>query len=269
MSRDKGSSWSTVAVPAPEALTTVATITSQTPNWIVIGTERRVLVSKDAGRSWSPLGLGLAESKQFIFVAGQRLFVGNKTGWYECIGLKCDGDATKLSSSGDGTVPVTEYFHAGLDHFYLSSNSDESSWLDSGGGGGGWVRTGFSFRAWLPGGNPLAREVCRFYGSPTLGPNSHFFSISAGECEGLHQVQRATPASVARWNHEGIAFFAETVDPMTGQCRSGRSAVYRGYNNGSIRGIDSNHRFVPRVDEITALVSKGWSLEGIAFCAMP
>ena len=87
VSRDKGSSWSPVAVPRSEALTTVATITSQTPNWIVIGTERRVLVSKDAGSSWSPLGLGLAESKQFIFVAGQRLFAGNKTGWYECIGL--------------------------------------------------------------------------------------------------------------------------------------------------------------------------------------
>ena len=268
VSRDKGSSWTPVAIPITETLTTVAVVRSQTPNWIVVGTERRVLVSKDAGSSWSPLSLGLAESKQYVFVSAQRLFTGNKAGWYECIGLACDGEATKLSSSGDGTVPVTEYFHAGLGHYYLSSNSGESSWLDRGGGGGGWTRTGLSFRAWATGGNPIAREVCRYYGSPTLGPNSHFFSISANECEGLHQLQRATPASVPRWNHEGIAFFAETVDPLTGQCRSGRSAVYRAYNNGSTRGIDSNHRFVPRVDELSGLVSEGWSREGIAFCSI-
>jgi hypothetical protein len=163
---------------------------------------------------------------------------------------------------------VTEYFHAGLGHYYLSSDFEESSWLDRGGGGGGWAKTGFSFRAWTSSGNSIAREVCRYYGSPTLGPNSHFFSISADECEGLHQLQRATSGSIPRWNHEGIAFFAETVDSMTGQCRSGRAAVYRGYNNGCVRGIDSNHRFVTDRDELAALVSKGWSLEGIAFCSM-
>lgn len=93
--------------------------------------------------------------------------------------------------------------------------------------------------------------------------------MSADECEGLHQLQRTTPDGVPRWNSEGLAFLAEGPDPATGQRRSGRVPVYRAYNNGAARGIDSNHRFVTAIAEIDTLTTKGWSFEGVAFCAMP
>ena len=232
--------------PRSEALTTVAVVTTETPNWIVVGTERRVIVSKDAGQTWASFSLGLFEDMHRIFV-GNRLLRAIASAGTNASRWPVRGRPV-VDATADG-VCSRQYFHSGLNHYYLSASGAEAVWLDGGGAGGGWARTGFSFRAWAPGGNLIGREVCRFYGNPVIGPNSHFFSMSADECEGLHQLQRAIPDGVPRWNSKGLAFLAEGPDPATGQCRSGRVPVYRAYNNSAARGIDSNHRFVTAIGE--------------------
>lgn len=167
-------------------------------------------------------------------------------------------------------VKVLEYFNRILGHYFIVAEGDESNAVDAGHGGPGWERTGLSFTAWQL--DPSLRQqisvdLCRFYGSPVLGPNSHFFTVEGPECEMLKRIAAETPHDQPKWNYEGSAF---RVEPLTkGQCRPGQLQVLRLYNNGFAKGIDSNHRYTPRIDVAEAMVQSGWLLEGAAFCALP
>jgi Repeat of unknown function (DUF5648) len=43
--------------------------------------------------------------------------------------------------------------------------------------------------------------------------------------------------------------------------------IYRAYNNGSARGIDSNHRITSSATAIQQVLARGWVDEGIVMCA--
>ena len=155
-------------------------------------------------------------------------------------------------------------------HFFYSSDATEQSYVDSG-QAGHFQRTGRSFNTggYVP--------VCRFYGSQTPGPNSHFFSADQTECAGLRALQKTpTPTDTPQWNDEGNGFYAVAiVTDVNGNrsCLTGTVPVYRAYNNaysqtGKRNVWDSNHRFSTSHAEIDQLVNNhGWSDEGIAFCA--
>jgi hypothetical protein len=156
-------------------------------------------------------------------------------------------------------------------HFFYSSDTGERQYVDSG-QAGHFQRTGRSFNSggYIP--------VCRFYGSQTPGPNSHFFSADQNECAGLKMLQKSpVPTNVQQWNSEGNGFYTVAIvaDDANGNrsCLTGTVPVYRAYNNaytkeGVRNAWDSNHRFSTNHTEIDQLVnSHGWSDEGIAFCA--
>jgi serine protease len=98
--------------------------------------------------------------------------------------------------------------------------------------------------------------VCRFYGTPGIGPNSHFYTVDAAECEAV----KHDPG----WTYEGTAFFIAA--PVDGGCASGTTPVYRAYNARFAQN-DSNNRFATDVAVYNAMVAQGWSGEGIVFCA--
>ena len=155
-------------------------------------------------------------------------------------------------------------------HFFYTSDAAEQSYIDSG-QAGHFQRTGRSFNTggYVP--------VCRFYGSQTPGPNSHFFSADQNECTGLKALQKSpVPTDVPQWNSEGSGFYAVAivVDASGNRtCLKGTVPVYRAYNNayaqtGKRNAWDSNHRFSTSHAEIDQMViNYGWSDEGITFCA--
>ncbi|MCC7217783.1 MAG: C1 family peptidase [Burkholderiales bacterium] len=174
--------------------------------------------------------------------------------------------------------PVIEYTNT-LDfpkdpggHFFYTSSADEQKFLDSG-GAGHFVRTGRSFNA---GGS---KQVCRFYGSVSPGPNSHFFSIRDSDCLLLRSLQVVpTPTNIQQWNFEGLGFSVTppiaSFDGTPVGCGSSLVPVYLYYNNafhGAIRNPwDSNHRYGTDKAALDAFAdTNGWSKEGIAFCARP
>ena len=144
--------------------------------------------------------------------------------------------------------------------FFYTADPLEQAAVDAG-LAGRFQRTGVAFSA---GGDT---NLCRFYGSVTPGPNSHFFTADAGECAFLRSLQRTpTPADVKQWNYEGTGF--KVVAPVAGACPTDATPIYRAYNNGWQRGMDSNHRFTPDRQLLDALVrDSGWVYEGVAFCA--
>jgi CubicO group peptidase (beta-lactamase class C family) len=160
---------------------------------------------------------------------------------------------------------VVTYHIAAGDRYFMTGNAGEISFVDSG-GAGPWKRTGDNFLAPKASANPAGTvPVCRFYGSVTPGPNSHFFTASADECNSLRALQASTPSDKPRWNYEGIAFHAAL--PANGQCPDAfPTRIYRLYNNGFSRAIDSNHRFTPSITEYQRLQTEGWSGEGVVMC---
>jgi hypothetical protein len=156
-------------------------------------------------------------------------------------------------------LAVIEFYNTYLDHYFLTADSNEATAIDNGSAGPGWSRTGNTFKS---GGSA---SVCRFYGSLSPGPNSHFHTVDPGECAYLKQLQASTPNTQKRWNFEGLDFLSTPAS--NGTCPSGTAPVYRAYNNGFARGIDSNHRIIGSLTAIQEVVNRGWSNEGVVMCA--
>ena len=156
---------------------------------------------------------------------------------------------------------VTEFYNTILDNYFITADPNEAAAIDGGSAGPGWVRTGNNFN-FNSGGNTY---VCRFYGSQSPGPNSHFYTVSNSECNGLKALQATTPATQKRWNFESLDFVS--TPPVNGTCPTGTVPVYRAYNNGFTRGIDSNHRITVNQAGIDAVVARGWVSEGVVMCA--
>ncbi len=151
---------------------------------------------------------------------------------------------------------VVEYYNDALDHFFITAEPAEAAMLDAGIIVPGWMRTHYEFKLRPPGAE-VGRSACRFYGTPPLGPNSHFFTIDSAECA---QV-KANPL----WTYEGLAFTADA--PIEGDCAPDRIPVVRLYNNGI--GGQASHRYTTSRYEMRAWQDRGWIIEGAVFCAIP
>ncbi len=161
-----------------------------------------------------------------------------------------------------GDTDVVEFYNTILGHYFMAAGPGEIAGIDAGAAGPAWERTGESFKAWLAmpaDAATLAVPVCRFYGTPAGGPNSHFFTASASECAG---VMRA-----GGWYFEGIGFYIRPVD-ADGRCPDGYLEVNRAYNEGFPRN-DSNHRYSTSDSTMAEMARKGWVVEGAAMCALP
>jgi hypothetical protein len=150
-------------------------------------------------------------------------------------------------------VDAIEYYHAGLDHYFVTASPSEIAVLDSG-AFTGWARTGYSFGVYPPGsGVAGTTPVCRFYGSPAYGLDSHFYSASPVECI---EVQQKWPD---QWLLESYEVFRTVLpDMLSGYCRSGTEPLYRLFNQRS----DVNHRYLTNYGEAEVMANRGYVWEG-------
>ena len=170
-----------------------------------------------------------------------------------------------ISGTGVTTAPappavgVVEYYHAPLDHWFLTANPAEIAALDRGALGPDWKRTGLGFHAYAAGTTGgKAVDVCRFFGTPGIGPDSHFFTGNAAECA----IVRTNP----HWLDEGTAFRA--VLPLAGACPAPTTPVLRFFRPGA-EVSQSRHRYAADPATIAALRGAAWIDEGPVFCGLP
>lgn len=156
------------------------------------------------------------------------------------------------------SVEVTEFYNTNLNHYFRTASAGEATGIDAGAAGPGWRRTNLPFRAWMTKSDaPLnAVPVCRFYGTPGRGPNSHFYTSSAAECS---LVKRDVG-----WTYEGIAFYAVPTLPDA-TCPANLTPVWRAYNNDFIHN-NSNHRMGKDVATYDAMLAQKWLGEGTVMC---
>ena len=173
---------------------------------------------------------------------------------------------------------ITEFFNSTLRHYVLITSPAEVAAIEAGAAGPGWQKTGNVIYAHTEAGDaPGLVPVCRFYGSITPGPNSHFYTVDADECAALKAIQAATPDGQPRWNYEGIAFYiggvvGPTSTPAFKYCGGLRFPaqslmVNRYYNKRAAQG-DSNHRYTITNTIGNQMAVSGWATEGLVMCAM-
>jgi hypothetical protein len=154
--------------------------------------------------------------------------------------------------SGKGPVEVVEFFNATLDHYFITGDASEIAKLDRG-EIRGWLRTGESFHALPPDALPsFGLPVCRFYGLPSAGLDSHFLSASADECA---YVKSTWPN---QWMLETDAAFGAIASQYPIEC--GRP-LFRLYNNRS----DANHRYTTSTETRDRMIAQGWILEAAPY----
>jgi len=146
---------------------------------------------------------------------------------------------------------AVEFVNAALGHFFMTANPTEIAILDA---GNAWKRTGQSFNV-----GAGTSAVCRFYGMPPKGPDSHFFTADPTECQ-------IAMTKLAAWTFEGHVF--STTLAVNGQCPAGMVAVHRFYNNpATVSAV--NHRFTVTQQAFDQTQAMGWVHEGIVMCAQP
>ena len=155
-----------------------------------------------------------------------------------------------------GEALAVEYYNASLDHYFMTADPNEIAILDAG-QKPGWTRTGYEFKVYTPT-SPQGIPACRFFGKPGVGPNSHFFTILANECEDT--------MNNPLWIFEGLVFRTEKPNDI-GACNADRVPVVRMYNNG--KGGQANHRYLTSHSEIGSMLLQGWLVEGPVFCSLP
>jgi murein DD-endopeptidase MepM/ murein hydrolase activator NlpD len=146
-----------------------------------------------------------------------------------------------------------EYYNVSLDHYFMTSFANEIAILDAGVQIRGWARTGGSFPTYSAP-DPELDTVCRFYGTPGLGENTHFYTAFDSECATLQQNPD--------WIFEADVFFIALPDNV--QCQPSTRPVFRLYNQGI--GGTPNHRYTTSWPVVNLMQSKGWLLEGVVMC---
>ena len=170
------------------------------------------------------------------------------------------GALLRIADDAPPVVRVIEYYHASLDHYFITSLPAEIEALDRG-TFKGWTRTGRSFNAYAWA-KPGFNAVCRFYLPPAVG-DSHFYSASPQECV---DVARRYPSFVL----ETWEAFALSPSPVDGICPIGLVPVYRLWN----ARADTNHRYTIDPAVRDQMLARGYVAEGngrnpVGMCAPP
>jgi uncharacterized protein DUF5648 len=168
--------------------------------------------------------------------------------------LSIGGTGSTAAMPPPADADVVEFVYPPANHYFLTASPQEAAILDA---SGVWVRTGFHFHAWSVDNTAAGTlPVCRFTGTPNIGPNSHFFTADLNECA----IVDANPY----WYDEGTAF--RTIVPAAGACAVGMTPVIRFFTVGT-DVISVRHRYIVDANEAARMRADGWTEEGPVFCA--
>ena len=153
---------------------------------------------------------------------------------------------------------VVEYYNRDLDAYFITGRANEQIAVD---GVASFQRTGGTFQASPAAANVVGlTPICRYYISLTNPyTSSHFYGPRDTDCA---LIASAKPAG---FSYDGLDF-AVTL-PVSGSCPAAAPfAIYRSFR-AAAGGKTSNHRFSTSLARYNEMTAKGWSPEGIVFCA--
>jgi photosystem II stability/assembly factor-like uncharacterized protein len=239
---DAGTTWTAVPSPSTEKITALV-IDPADSRRLYAASASGIQRSTDGAASWTPLNEGLTTldvADLSIDATGTVLRAATSAGLFEY----------RYPAPASDVVPVVEYYHAMLDHYFITSNASEIALLDYG-VPAGWTSTGLQFNARADGAGG-ASPVCRFYSTAFGDRGTHFYTPFGFECALLRPD--------AHWTLESEAAFHIAVPSGDGVCAAGLSPVYRLFNNG--HGGAPNHRYTTDPAVRAKMIADGWVAEG-------
>ncbi len=260
---DAGLHWTPLGAPGLVSPSFELLVDPMNPQRLyAVGTRADISLSMDRGITWK---LVVAPSATLVIAPfSARIGPETVTTLYAAgaQGVVRIGVAT---TSGPVVAKAIEFYRASVDHYFITADAQEIAKLDSG-TLSGWSRTGLSFNVFVDWKDASfeVSPVCRFYGRPEKGLDSHFYSASPAECQAVRD--RFADA----WIHESPSVFGVTLPAFVeGLCPNGTTPVYRLYN----QRADANHRYVMWPEAREAMVKLGWTPEGygasgVAMCAL-
>ena len=163
-------------------------------------------------------------------------------------------------------VTLVEYYHAGLNYYFMTSRDNEKALLDA---VPAWARTGATFPM-LAYPEPAVSGNVRFFfdkvaKSGTRG--SHFYTISSSDVAALTALNPTNAATPQKPQNEGVDSYAYRPNGtgVSATCGAGQVPVYRLFR-GSKFPDDPNHRFTTSLSIYNQFVAQNWDGEGVAFC---
>jgi hypothetical protein len=159
-----------------------------------------------------------------------------------------------IGGNPNKTTLVVEYYHPGLDDYFITANQPEIQALDNG-AHPGWVRTGLTFLAYSDpaAAPPDAKPVCRFYLLPKVG-DSHFYSADPAEC-----MATATKFAGSWVEEDPALFYIQVPNQTTGACPTYTRPIFRFLNNAN----QLHHRYTAEVGVRNSIINAGgWIQEG-------
>ncbi|WP_171163647.1 hypothetical protein [Usitatibacter palustris] len=187
--------------------------------------------------------------------------------------IRADGELMSifpelLWTSGDVAIcpaanprVLREYHHSTLDHYYMASSNEEIAWIDQGGAGQGWARTGqvWTTRDVQRCQTPSFTPVYVFYGTPGIGPNSHYYTANPLECGYLRNT--------VGWSYVSAPFGA-LMPLQSGVCPPNAPFGLRLFYNNRAAQNDSNHRYVSDPAIAAQMRERQWIDYGVQLCVV-
>jgi len=261
VSTNVGTTWTDISLPYMATGAATLLLEAAAPSRLrLVHADGSVSVSQDRGLHWRRV---VSPSPYRNVVTGTAQLAADMQGTLYAAAAQ---GVLRLSAGADPhATPVTavEYYHRGLDHYFISADAGEMAGLDAQmATQRGFARTGLEFTVW-PAGAAAASPVCRFYAPPSVGIDSHFFSAFPAECE---DVRQRFPDI---WIYETPDAFETGLPGVAGACATGLP-VFRLFNGRA----DANHRYTTSALVRAAMIQSGWIAEGygpegVAMCTAP
>ena len=218
------------------------------------------------GQNESPVDLQILHDGKYLVVGACDVPGANLTmpDTHFCL-ARVKGDS--VLPGGAETRAMIEYFHEGLNYFFITSRSSDIALLDA---NREWIRTGSSISVFVNP-QPSTLGISRFYfdqvaKNKTRG--SHFYTLVQDEKDALAALNPVNAAKPQLPYNEGIDSYAHPplVEGVGGSCALGTAPVYRLFRGQRYFADNPNHRFTTDVATYQFFLSFNWDGEGVKFC---
>jgi Astacin (Peptidase family M12A)/Repeat of unknown function (DUF5648) len=164
-------------------------------------------------------------------------------------------------------LSLTEYYHAGLDYYFLTGREGDKAALDQ---VPAFARTGKEIKVFAkPNLSTLPLER-HFFANVARGGSrgAHFFTALPSDQALLTSLNPTNQPLDAKPFLEGVEGYAVPKLP-SGQCPAGTAPIYRAFKGQPRYVDDGNHRFSTSLAQHQDMVNRlGWTDEGVVFCGV-